>query len=234
MLALYDFRRESRAGAGLVRERAARTAVGHPSVARPPRPWRPKSSSNADPDDQVVPGRRADTGSQANPAADPGNQATAVPTADLIDLELLRGLRVVRYVEAGLLRVEARCLAWMRDRHAHRELGFSSFGDMTRMLQIAPRTAQEHVLLHRLLEGRPAAEEAFRMGDLSLHHVLALAPVLRRGDLYGGDRHGGELQGDDLLRDGRPVLDALRWLSFADSSTRTSIPEKPLIPARLP
>jgi len=94
----------------------------------------------------------------------------------------------MRYAQARISRVQARMLAFIRDQKAYHKLGFSCFGDMTRMFQLAPRTAQEHVLLHRLLDGKPQAEEAFRLGSLSLHQVLALAPVLCRGDLAPHDR----------------------------------------------
>jgi len=89
----------------------------------------------------------------------------------------------MRSTQARVARLEARLLAFIRDQKIHRKLGFSCFADLVRMFQMAPRTAQEHVLLHRLLEDRPRAEEAFSLGSLSLHQVLALAPVLREGDL---------------------------------------------------
>ena len=116
----------------------------------------------------------------------PSAADTSLPEADRLDHELLSGLQEVWLAETRVGRAEARILAWMRDHRSHRDLGFSGFGDLVReVLQIPPRTAQEQILLHRLLEDRPVAEQAFLAGDLSPCQVLALAPVLLQQDLEG-------------------------------------------------
>ena len=150
----------------------------------------------------------------ARPAAWAIDRAAArrpAPGAEPLDVEILAALESLLAAEARMARTEGRILAWMRNRHAHRDLGFSSFGDLCReVLQIAPRTAQEHLLLHRVLSGSTAAERVFLEGALSVSQILVLAPVLGRRDVATGASRIDAQEPDWLDLAGRLSVRALR------------------------
>jgi hypothetical protein len=107
--------------------------------------------------------------------------ATQVPeTREGLAAELLVAFSEHRRGEARIRRAEARCLAFLRERNAHRERGFASFGDFAReILEIAPRTVQARIALHRALAAFPVLETAFLEGRLTACQIAVLRPVLK-------------------------------------------------------
>jgi hypothetical protein len=111
--------------------------------------------------------------------------ANPIPeTLEGLAAELLVAFGEHRRGEARIRRSESRCLAYLRERNAHRERGFASFGDFAReILEIAPRTVQARIALHRALAAFPELETAFLESDVTVCQIAVLRPVLRETNI---------------------------------------------------
>ncbi len=135
----------------------------------------------------LIPLYKAGWGRRRLVLAVPRRRVLAFRRADAIVREIIDGLMLARRAEARIGREEAADLAWLVEGGRVESLAYLSIVDFAReRLQMSERTARERVALHRALRAAPEAEHAYLEGRLTGCQVLAIAPMLARGD--PGDR----------------------------------------------